>query len=170
MNDTELSRILTCVNTHLGKKYTVGVYAANRLPRDIVRPCAFIANTDNYGQSGTHWVAFFIPKKGSPEFFDSYGLDVLVDGHLMFMVNVQGSWKSNKMELQSLTSKVCGQYCLTFLIARMKGYSLRHYQKLFTYDSAKNDRQVRACIRKMFSSGCQLRCKAYRQQCCPRIK
>jgi hypothetical protein len=34
----------------------------------------------------------------------------------------------NKLELQSLTSKACGQFCLCLLGSRMNGHSMRDIQ------------------------------------------
>lgn len=168
MESTQLLRILSCMNKHNKNKFKVGVFAADKLPRKFKKPAAFIANTDNHDQGGTHWIAFFIPEKGKPEYFDSYGLFSFTDGHLKFMSNVSKSWINNKMCLQSLTSKVCGQYCLVFLITRMRGFSLKQFQSLFSTNCNLNDRLVRTCIKNKFKNYCMRRCNAHGQKCCPR--
>ena len=168
MNDVQLRRVLTCVNSHLGGGYTTGVYAADRLPKRLKKPAAFIANTDTHDEPGTHWVAFFIPVKGKPEYFDSYGLNCFIEGHLNFQANTKKTWVWNKKELQSLNSKVCGHYCLVYLICRMKKHSITDFLSLFTSNTKNNDKHVRTCIRKYFKDDCNIQCNRFGQVCCPR--
>jgi hypothetical protein len=40
---------------------TLGVFAADNLPRMEITPCCFIANTDDSKNPGRHWVAFYSP-------------------------------------------------------------------------------------------------------------
>lgn len=59
----------------LAKDCFKGVIPANELPTRVKqRPSAYIVNTDDRGQPGTHWVAFYFPKTGPSEFFDPLGL------------------------------------------------------------------------------------------------
>lgn len=48
----------------------------------------------------------------------------------------------NTIQLQSLNSKVCGQFCLMFLDYMKRGYSLERFCKLFTTDYRRNDKIV----------------------------
>ena len=169
MNETQLRRILRCENEHCGNRYMVGVYAADRLPRSYNKPAAFIANTDNHDGAGVHWVAFYIPAKGRAEYFDSYGLDTFIEGHLEFQSLSRKTWLVNKKLLQGLQSKVCGQYCLAYLISRMRGYSMKSFQSLFTSDVTKNDRLVRTIIKKHYKNDCNIKCKRTGQGCCARL-
>ena len=51
-----------------------GIYPSNGLPKyRLKRPGFIIANTDPYGKPGRHWVAFYFPRRGPAEFFDSTG-------------------------------------------------------------------------------------------------
>jgi hypothetical protein len=149
-------------------KFKIGVYAADKLPRKFKKPAAFIANTDNHDQAGTHWVAFFIPRHGKPEYFDSYGMYTFIEGHLNFKSKVSKSWLHNKMCMQSLTSNVCGQYCLFFLIARMRDHSMKTFQSVFSKNSIQNDKLVRTCIKNKFKNYCMTKCNAHGQKCCPK--
>jgi len=165
MNDAQLRRILHCTN--VGSKFTVGVYAADKLPYPVKKPAALIANTDIEGQPGEHWVAFFVPVRGQPEYFDSYGMPSYTPDHMEFMSKYK-TWKSNTKTLQSLTSKVCGQYCLTFLITRMRGFSMKQYQSLFTEKSNQKDQLVRSWIKNTFKY-CNIKCNRRGQTCGPRL-
>jgi hypothetical protein len=142
MNSEQLFQALNFFNMRHKNSYSIGVYAADQLPKTYKKPAAFVANTDDRGKPGTHWVAFFIPRMGEKEFFDSYGLPPLADGHVTFF----GKGKYNRKEMQSLTSSVCGHYCLMFLACRMNGYTLTNFQSLFTDDLIINDKQVETCF------------------------
>jgi hypothetical protein len=163
MDASQLIRALQKLNNNHDDKYHVGVYAADTIPNIIRKPAAIIANTDEQDKPGTHWVAMYIPKRGCIEFFDSYGLPPLADGHMKFL-NKKGV-SFNKMELQSLTSKVCGQFCLCFLGSRMNGHSMRDFQKLFSKNTKSNDHIVRSHVNKIFK---HLK-KCGGQNCCAKL-
>jgi hypothetical protein len=119
-----------------------------KLPYVIRKPAAIIANTDEQYQPGTYWVAMYILKRGCIEFFDSYGIPPLDEGHMKFL-NKKGVMY-NKLELQSLTSKVCGQFCLCFLGSRTKGHSMRDFHKLFSKNKKSNDLVIKLHVNKFF--------------------
>jgi hypothetical protein len=147
MNSEQLFLSLQFLNNRRGNVFSIGVYAADTLPKKYSKPAAFIANTDEQGKPGTHWVAIFIPKAGKSEYFDSYGLSPFVKSHLSFLN--KENWTYNKIEMQSLTSNVCGHYCLMFLASRMNGHTLKSFQSLFTKDLFANDLQVLTCSKKV---------------------
>ena len=50
------------------------VCAADQLPMTIrYRPRIYIVNTDPRSKPGQHWTAFYFPRRGPAEFFDSLG-------------------------------------------------------------------------------------------------
>ncbi|KAF4529788.1 hypothetical protein B566_EDAN018056, partial [Ephemera danica] len=147
MDSEQLFGALQYLNRKNKNKFSIGVYAAYTIPPRFITPAAFIANTDDKGKSGTHWVAFFITVGGKIEFFDSYGLPPLAEGHCSFLS--KRSWTCNDKELQSLTSTVCGHYCLMYLASRMNGFKLKDFQNLFSNDLALNDTLVYTCAENM---------------------
>jgi len=86
-----------------------------------------IVNTDPSSQPGEHWVAFYrnCQNESPLEFFDSFGQSPITYGlfqeNSKFPKNLEISF--NNTILQSLTTNVCGQYCLLFLRLRMKSES-----------------------------------------------
>lgn len=169
MNSEQLSRALNFLNKQKNRKFAVGVYAADLIPKTFTRPAAFIVNTDDYGQPGTHWIAVFIPHKGRIEFFDSYGLPPYIENHILFLR--KRSWTHNDREIQSLTSTVCGHYCLLYLAARMNGISMQTFKKSFTKDLDFNDQLAQRCVRNMFKHAKLNTCKekGLGQLCCSKI-
>lgn len=148
MNAEELRTVLNHVNAHHGNKFNVGVFAANRLPHNYALPAAFIANTDGDTKPGTHWIAFFVPSRGTMEYFDSYGLPPLVDDHVRFL-GTKTTIRNDKT-LQDITSTVCGEYCLLYLCTRMNNQPLSKFLKIFRDDPGWNDDVVRQCSEHLF--------------------
>ena len=90
------------------------------------RHYCFILNTHRSGAPGEHWLAFFLNHTTHKlEYFDSFGfpLSAYADVYasldscqlLPFCVHA-----NNAGMLQSLTSTVCGHYCIAFLFWRAK--------------------------------------------------
>ena len=78
-----------------------------------------IVNTDPSNKPGTHWVAFFMEKSNKQisstlEFFDSYGLHPSAYSFNVTNFNII----YNKETLQSISSNVCGHYCMLYLYLR----------------------------------------------------
>lgn len=169
MNSEQLTRGLTFLNKCKNNHFQVGVFAADRIPTKYKRPAAFIINTDDYGQPGTHWIAIFIPKKASIEYFDSYGLSPYIQSHRSFLKGKK--WIHNDREMQSLTSTVCGHYCLLFLASRMNGFSLQQFKNSFTSSVEKNDLLMLKYVTNMFKHAKLHTCKNNRlaQMCCSKL-
>ena len=92
----------------------LGVYARDKIPLPLTKyPGCFVANTDRTGQPGEHWVAFYQKSRASPiEFFDSFGLSPEMYNFTL------DSFVHNTVALQGTNSRVCGQYCILYLIHR----------------------------------------------------
>lgn len=124
----------------------LGVFAKDKIPLTMTSyPCCFVANTDISSMSGEHWVAYFYDSPQSYEFFDSYGMPPQVYG----FVSVNNY---NRKSLQSLTSSVCGQFCLFYLYLRSRGFTLNQILNSFSSsDSSWNDFQVARYAKKHFA-------------------
>lgn len=163
------------------KKYFKGVFPLDRIPRIISkRPALLVVNTDKSNRPGRHWVAIYLPSKGNPEYFDSYGLKPIHKEFIKFFKR-QNFTKilHNEMQLQDFLSTVCGQYCCVYLLNRAKNKTLQQFIKKY-FKSGKfrqNDKRVQKLFLKnfklhttpnMFGSGsrqCQLD-KSYHAQSC----
>lgn len=120
LNEYQIRNNMSCYTNFLG------VFAADEMPR--IKPGGIIVNTDDRNKPGMHWIAIFIDRLGNGEFFDSYGLPPWVDSHISFMKRCK-RWRYNRIALQSLTSSVCGHYCMLFLDARSRGISMNKFLK-----------------------------------------
>lgn len=116
-----------------------GVFPSDRLPQHVVnRPAYIVANTDPAHKSGTHWVAFYLPRRGCIEYFDSFGRRPHDKHFLNFMRNnctntdkKRCCFKHNMKCLQSDFSALCGHYCCVYLYNRKNKRSLNQFLSKF---------------------------------------
>lgn len=103
----------------------IGVYAADQLPHNPVRPFSLIVNYDKAGLPGSHWVAMAFPAIGNAEYFDSYGLepdqaDGIIHTSTQFARYLRahsatGTFTFNRFDYQCLGTGTCGEYCTYFI-------------------------------------------------------
>lgn len=121
------------------KANSIGVYAADHVPRHLSLPAAVVSNIDTSDKPGSHWIAMYIDKNGYGIYFDSYGVPPLSKHHLDRLRRNCVRYRWNRKQLQSFDSRVCGEYCIMFLYAICNGLSLQKFNRLFSLDTKKND-------------------------------
>jgi hypothetical protein len=147
MNSLQLLKI--CLRDITVKKSFLGVFASNKMPKLLNRPCCFIANTKPETHPGEHWIAIFINKEGYGDYFCSYGQEP-VQVFVSFMEKHCVSWNRSTKILQQDISATCGQYALFFLHARANGCSMAKFLRLFTNNHRENDEIVTAFINGLY--------------------
>ena len=103
----------------------LGVFSFDHLPSLFHydnSSCCCIVNIDPSTKPGSHWVAFFFDSQlNSLEFFDSYGYP---PSYFNFNIRLPDSSHHkphlaySSIPLQSLSTTVCGQYCILFCYFR----------------------------------------------------
>jgi len=138
-------QILCTINCDpVKKKSVLGVYARDQIPQTInQRPVGFIFNTDRSDESGKHWLAVYLESYDKGEFFDSYG-------HPPQYFSLDFNLSYNERRLQSVTSNVCGQYCLYHLLHRCRNVSMNNIINTFSNDYKTNDDYVANYIETAF--------------------
>src|SRR5688500_3940890 len=111
----------------------LGAFPRDKLPKPKTFPASLIINTDASNQSGEHWVAVFITKNKTGEYFDSFGLPPFHGEIRQFLNKNCARWTYNKSRVQSLAlnSKACGQYCILFISYRSIGHSFKKFINIF---------------------------------------
>ena len=120
MNSRKIDRVL---KRALGDKVFKGVYPADKLPsaKTFKFPWCIVTNTDNSGKNGRHWVAMYFDANGKGHFFDSLGLKPKMHWvRYLFKNSKFGEFVSSKVRIQNVTSILCGQFCIYYLIHRHK--------------------------------------------------
>lgn len=118
MNGQQLFHILS--HETVTSPFFRGVFAKNTLPPLQRNTCA-IVNTDEFSQPGSHWIALFSSTQKNLEFYDSYGMSPDFYG---IDTTYYSKIEWNSIVFQSLTSNVCGHYCIYFLLKRCQGHSM----------------------------------------------
>lgn len=117
----------------------LGVFPRDRIPLKIKYPSSFILNTDKSNQKGEHWLAIYYDKEGNADFFDSYGRHPSEFKLEMFLSKTAKKWDYNKKQLQSFQSRVCGYYCVLFIMYRSRGFKMKEFLEKFSDFNLIND-------------------------------
>jgi len=122
------------------------VFPSDILPHLISRSDTVIINAAPHTEKGSHWLAIhFEAKTSSAYYFDSYGISSLVPTIVAFLKRNCTVRFYNTVQLQGLTSTVCGQYCCLFALYMDRGYTPKQFVGRFSANIA--DWQ----IKKLFS-------------------
>ncbi|XP_048507910.1 uncharacterized protein LOC125500196 [Athalia rosae] len=118
------------------------VSAADQIPLVWTAPTIIVANTDDHTRGGSHWVAFYVSPTGHGLYFDSFGIPPLIPHHRRTLRRNCRRLHWNVEQLQSLSSDVCGQYCIMFVHLMAIGFTLAQFVDIFDNDHENNDRIV----------------------------
>lgn len=141
MNTLELFSFLK-YESHC-KKYFLGVYARNELPKSFNKlPSALIFNTDNRNEPGEHWLAIFIDEYRNVEFFDPAGMHPSFYGLESYISSIGNSMNWNSKRIQSEFSEICGQICIFYLYFKCRQYTLDYIQHNFSSDLINNEKII----------------------------
>ncbi len=137
MNTSQLLRAIR--SDTILNQYCLGVFPRDRVPLTLDRvPCCLIVNTDPHNKPGSHWVLLYLPSEGIVEFFDSYGREPYNWGLLKSRYVVV----TNKKQVQSSLSSVCGAHCLYVAFHRVRGEPMRKILDHYTDNPLTNDSEV----------------------------
>ena len=151
MNTSQILRVLT-EDANLRKNY-FGVYALDKIPTKPPLPCFLVVNTDPSYAPGQHWVAIHINSYGYGEWFDSYGLSPSFYNAKFetYLKRNTTHFEYPQIQLQELSSTVCGVYCIYFLTLRAQGIPYETILSPFNDDYVQNDKVVTGYINKMYN-------------------
>ena len=128
------------------------VCAKDELPSTVTtvshtQPTAYVVNLDPSHLPGSHWVALYFDRHVQGEYFDSMGLPPIPECEHLLSQCVQHMYSTHQLQDQT---QVCGQFCVTFLLLRCRGYSFQDVIKQL--DTPHNDRLVHSLIKPYFSN------------------
>ena len=150
MSSIEIERVLTRLFSKSRTSF-LGVFSRDRIPSPAYikahTPCCYVANSDQVGSPGKHWIAFYHSDPNSLDFFDSYGNDPKYFG---FLLTDSFRIHHNTRKIQSDLSIICGAYCIFFLLHRNRGQSLETIcRNLFYMNRNQVDSYVLTSVRKL---------------------
>ena len=97
INKTQISRAISGL-----REKSIGVYAADHIPRSLSLPAAVVTNIDTSDKLGSHWVAFYIDENAKGTYFDIYGLAPVSRHHIDRLQRNCAGFKWNEKKLQSV--------------------------------------------------------------------
>ncbi len=123
----------------------IGTYPRDLLPKEKIkiRPCALIVNTDESSKPGEHWLAIYLNANGTAEYFDSFGFMPMHNDIIKFLLrNNIKSLIYNPNQIQSITTKTCGAYCVLFVKFKCLNYDFCDLMNCFSNNKYKNDVKI----------------------------
>ena len=117
-----------------------GVYSRDNLPAKIKKG-AYIINSDEYKDAGTHWIALYVKNK-KVVYFDSFGVEHVPKEMIKFIKNKDII--ANIFRLQAYNSIMSGYFCIKFIDYMFDDKNLIDYTNLFSpHDFKKNDKIIK---------------------------
>lgn len=113
-------------------------YNEELISLEKLKPGAYIINLGDDITGGTHWTCAWIPKKGIPLYFDSFGLPAPIE-----FEDLVEEYLYNPYTIQDPLRGFCGSYCVEFLQAMNEGDSYDKFLTQFDPDPTKNSRILR---------------------------
>jgi hypothetical protein len=129
MNTVQIKNILN--RDEYSKKVFRLVVPRDKLPSKVTYPAAYVINTQGSQQRGEHWLAVFYEQSGYCSFFDSYGMSPSFYNLREFVFKTSHGFEHNMQQLQGLSSNVCGNYCVYFIMLKARGFSMKEILHLF---------------------------------------
>ena len=148
MDTIELTQALS--QNKYTNKYFMGVYPSNFLPKIGRKPAILVANTDPAHKPGAHWVAFYIPKTGPIEFFDSIANTPVDTVFVKYMLKNAKSYRFSGRRIQGLFTTTCGKYCAIYLYYKSKKMSFVKFLKMFGDNLSQNENKINRMYDRIF--------------------
>lgn len=127
------------------QKYNIplnGVYSKDQIPNDL-KQGGYIINMENSHDTGgralggSHWVSFWIDppkrKNGRPQvsYFDPFGTSPPLEVQQALQRYIPYSY--SKVQIQSVSTGICGYYCLYFIWYMNHHHSIQHHQRFINF-------------------------------------
>lgn len=141
MNSLEILQALAFLPSH-----TIGVYPSDMIPETWEKPAALVFNTDSSKKPGAHWVATYVNEKSYGYYFDSYGIKPYIPDHVSRLRRNCKTLRHNDQQLQSVSSNVCGHFCIMFLYFMASDIGFQNFLNLFSNDVHCNDAVVKEFV------------------------
>ena len=107
------------------------VLPRDRLPSRVVYPSSYVVNTHESSKKGEHWLALYFDKTGYCTFFDPFGLSPSFYGFDNYLKKTSRGFTFNTQQIQSVTSSVCGYYCIYFVLLMSRNFTLKEILMFF---------------------------------------
>ena len=153
MNTFQLAQVL--MKDPFTKGSFFGVYACDELTSIEINkyPKSSVVNTDPMELPGTHCIVIYFNKQTNERriLYSYRKHPIHYNKHFLDFMNRNGvEWEHNKIQLQSVFSTVCGQYCIYFLYHCCRKRSMSFIVNSFVDDNLSNDQLVYDFVRRKY--------------------
>lgn len=124
-------------------KYFLGPVPSNRWPKTINRFQFFISNLSPINHRGTHWCLIICDGNNDIELFDCLKPCPKI---IQKLKKYKRFVRVNNFPVMSVSSKLCGQYCIFYVVNRCFNPHLdmnEIFQMFFSKNKKDNDRKVK---------------------------
>ena len=121
------------------------VYILEIIYQKKIKKGAYVINLDEYGKTGTHWIALYV-KTNEAIYFDSFGIEYVPKEINKFIGNKE--IEASIFRLQAYDSIMCGYYCIEFINYMLKGKTLDYTNLFSPNDFKKNDQIIKRIFKK----------------------
>ena len=111
------------------RKYFLGTFPADRIPRVNKFPASFVVNMDNSDKLGSHWVAMYIPSRNTIYYYDSFGIKPSNPNIRRYLRRFKHPFE-NKITFQSLITDICGYYVMYFIYMSSRNHNVFSISKI----------------------------------------
>jgi hypothetical protein len=145
MDTDQINKIM--MSNSVTRGHYQGCFPSDQIPpfEELRFPAAIVFNLDDSDGEGTHWTCAFV-KENEVNYFDSYAIEP--QDEILKFLNQFPRIIRNIYPYQSLTTNVCGHYCITFLYYLCSGITFDSFLKIL--DRCENkDLFVRKIVKNM---------------------
>ena len=104
-----------------------------------IRDGAYIINSDEYSDIGTHWVSLYV-HHNDVTYFDSFGVEHIPEEINAFINNK--NIKTNIFRVQANDSVMCRYFCIGFINFMLAKKTLTEYTNLFLPNNFKKNDDI----------------------------
>lgn len=137
MNGQEIDEIL--YSYHSTKRYYLGNFPIDRLPRRPKAPYSIVINYDQVQEPGSHWCCIYADQYET-HFHDSLGITPFRVEIVSFLD--PENYTSTIKPLQHERSQACGPHVIAYIVKRSDGMSTLRYLEHFGSNRKENDNIV----------------------------
>jgi hypothetical protein len=127
------------------KKYFLGVFSIDNLPKALKINFFFVCNTKPSNAPGEHWFCVIKTQRNYIELFDSLGVNEEKELFYKQNLHFRGFLTFNETPFQSNSSQNCGFFCLYFIFQRLHNLDLTFEElidEFFDPSEIVNERKV----------------------------
>lgn len=130
-------------------KQYLGCYPCDKIPKTFANPpFGMVLNTQNSNGPGEHWLAIYVDKNNTVNYFDSLGFPPLIPEIRDYVERFKNK-NVNNIPFQNMNSITCGHFSVAFLTLAFLGKSYTQIMSTFRNNKNNIDKYVTSVVQKL---------------------